>query len=203
MSARLYVHPISPFARKAMVINRAASLGVDEVVPTRSADAGYVSELNPLGKIPALVTEGGEIIIDSPVICEWLDRAGQRWLAEESDPLAARSLHALGDGLSSAVYDYRYETVRPDALHWPDMIARKTEAIRRTVTALEGRVHALSGPVAGASWGGLAVGCALDYADFRAPHVDWRSLSPRLADWHAGVTTQDTWQDCNGYGDAA
>ena len=203
MGATLYIHPISPFARKAMVLNRVADLGVMEIVPERVAGRGYVADHNPLGKIPALVTDEGTLIVDSPVVCEWLDARGHRWLPDAPDPLAARSLHAVGDGLSQAVYDYRYETVRDTSLHWGEMIARKTEAIRQTVQWLETQVPRLAGPIAGASWGGLAVATALDYADFRATHVPWRDLAPDLARWHASVSSSDAFQDCNGYGAAA
>lgn len=203
MEPVLYVHPISPFARKAMVINRAAALGIAEVVPDKVDGQGYLADLNPLGKIPALVLEDRSVVVDSPVICEWLDLQGPRWLAQASNVFAARSLHALGDGLSQAIYDYRYETVRDDALHWPDLIDRKTEAIRRSVLWLETQVASLSGPIAGASWGGLAVATALDYADFRAAHVPWRDLAPNLAAWHAATTAAPAWQSCNGYGSVA
>ena len=199
IGATLYIHPISPFARKVMVLNRLYSLDISEVIPDKSDGRGYAAGGNPLGKIPALALDDGTLIADSPVICEWLDRHGPNHLSKSSDPMAARSLHAMGDGLATAVYDYRYETVRPQTLHWPDMIARKTEAIRATVLWLEDRVGSLSGPIGGVSWGGLSVSTALDYADFRAPHVPWRDLAPSLADWHAHATDHPAWRDCDGY----
>lgn len=29
----------------------------------------------------------------------------------------------------------------------------------------------------------VAIGCALDYLDFRLPELDWRAGRPALADW--------------------
>ena len=201
IGATLHVNPISPFARKVMVLNRLYSLGIPEIVPERIDGRGYALSGNPLGKVPALVTDDG-LLVDSPVICEWLDRRGPNHLAALDDPMRQRSLHAIGDGLATAVYDHRYETVRPSALHWPKMIARKTEAMRATVDWLDGQVDDLAGTIGGVSWGGLAVSTALDYADFRASHVDWRARAPSLARWHSRVASHAAWRNCNGYADA-
>jgi glutathione S-transferase len=36
---------------------------------------GHAVALNPLGKIPALVTDDGQVLYDSRVICRYLDTA--------------------------------------------------------------------------------------------------------------------------------
>lgn len=198
MNATLFVHPLSPFARKAMLINRLAALSIPEIRPERVGDTGYAADHNPLGKIPSLIVDG-DLIVDSPNVCEWLDQRGKRWLAEEEDLIAARSLHAIGDGLATAVYNYRYETVRDESLHWPQMIQRNNKSIQLVVEFLESRIEALSGPIVGASWGGLAVMTALDYADFRASHIDWRAMAPKLAAWHAPISASNAFMECNVY----
>jgi glutathione S-transferase len=75
---KLFYAPQSPFARKVRAA--AIELGLDdrieleyaEVVPGQPSPA-YAQSYNPLRKIPALVTEAGETIYDSTVICEYLD----------------------------------------------------------------------------------------------------------------------------------
>ena len=75
---KLFYAPQSPFARKARAA--AIELGLEErlhleyaeVVPGRP-NTNYAQSRNPLRKIPALVTDAGETIFDSTVICEYLD----------------------------------------------------------------------------------------------------------------------------------
>src|SRR6516165_7604739 len=72
---KLHYAPQSPFARKVRAA--AIELGLGErlkleytkVVPGR-ANTSYATSGNPLRKIPALVTDEGETIFDSTVICE-------------------------------------------------------------------------------------------------------------------------------------
>ena len=75
---KLFYAPQSPFARKVRAA--AIELGLDqriqleyaEVVPGRP-NWDYGQNRNPLRKIPALITDDGETIFDSTVICEYLD----------------------------------------------------------------------------------------------------------------------------------
>ena len=84
----------SPFVRKVRAC--AITRGIDqkiELVPTNLAAASpEFMAINPLGKVPALVTDDGVALFDSPVICEYLDSVGDalpmfpakgpaRWLA--------------------------------------------------------------------------------------------------------------------------
>ena len=179
-----------------MILNRIGGLDVEETTPVADPATGYRSDVNPVGKIPALRLADGEVLVDSPVICEWLDRKGLNLLSNSDDEFAQRSLHAIGDGLSTAVYDYRYETVRDDALHWPQMISRKTAAIGSVLDWLEARTDRLGETL---GWGGLAVGCALDYCAYRAGHVDWQNRAPRLADWHRAVCRTPVWRETFAY----
>ena len=75
---KLRHNPASPFVRKVMVVahelglagkDRTAGHRVVSPVTTNAALAGE----NPLMKIPAPVTDEGEVLFDSLVICEYLD----------------------------------------------------------------------------------------------------------------------------------
>jgi hypothetical protein len=106
----------SPFVRKARIA--AALLGLDDRIEISDADTSNPEDSlrtqNPLGKIPALVLESGDVIFDSAVIVEYLD-----WLAGggkiiPSEPRARfRTLtrQALADGISEAAVLMRYELV--------------------------------------------------------------------------------------------
>ena len=195
---RLHHSPLSPFARKCRIIIRAKGLDVEEVVAGPDGANGYATGVNPLGKIPAL--ERGECdvaLFDSPVICEYLDSLSDPWLPAHGEARwKALRLHRIGDGLSEAVYNYRYETVRDNSLHWYQMIERHETAIRNVVAYLETIADFLPKVW---SFGTVSVICALDYADFRAGHIDWRALAPKLAAWHEGFKALPEWAETYAY----
>lgn len=194
---KLHTSLTSPFARKVHILARLK--GVDLVSAPANADGprGYTGGLNPLGKIPMLVISGGTVLYDSPVICDYIDSLGNP-LLPPSGPARWHELrlHALGDGLSDAVYNYRYETVRPDNLHWADIIARHETAIMAAINQLEETVETLGAPW---TFGNISLICALDYTDFRAGHLAWRDSAPELAAWHKRFANEPIWQETFGY----
>ncbi|NNC39005.1 MAG: glutathione S-transferase family protein [Hyphomonadaceae bacterium] len=197
---KLYCHPLSPFARKAMILARKKGLSdkIEEICPEKDGANGYANSSNPLGKIPALEREGHITLFDSPVICEYLDTiSGDPWLPSAGEERARQQrLHALGDGISVATYNYRYETVRPDALHWDEMIARHTRSLESAVDALEAEVDDLGKPW---EYGNLSILCGLAYMGFRAPHINWKSRAPKLASWAEDFESDPVFQETNVY----
>ena len=72
--------------------------------------------INPLGKIPALVLDDGSVLIDSPVICEYLNHAGggkffpgMSLFRHNSGRWKALGLAALGDGIAEAAVGWIVE----------------------------------------------------------------------------------------------
>lgn len=198
---KLICHPISPYARKAMILARLHGIDVEEILPDKDGANGYKAGDNPLGKIPALEWQQGQYLFDSPVICEYLDSLGENKVLPNDGHLhfLNKWQHALGDGLADAVYNYRYEIVRPKDLHWQEMITRHETAILNSVETLERICEWLGGPW---SYGNLAIITALDYASFRASHLKWQDKAPKLAQWHATFTDDKHYRATFGYDDA-
>ncbi|MGB0748873.1 MAG: glutathione S-transferase family protein [Magnetospiraceae bacterium] len=182
---QLYYSTTSPFARKCLMVAREAGI-IDHftLVPTNTGfGSDGLAAVNPLAKVPALVLDGGEILYDSPVICEYLDAqqdgiplfppaGGARWLALRRQ--------ALADGLQDATVQLRVEGMRPEASRWPDWIDHQTRKITGALDALEGEVETFP---ATPTIGEIAIFCALTYLDLRAPSLNWRQDHPALADW--------------------
>lgn len=198
---KLICHPISPYARKAMILARLSNIELNEVYPEKDGANGYAAGDNPLGKIPALEWQPGQFLFDSPVICEYLNSLREIPLLPESGHSRFIQLwqHALGDGLSDAVYNYRMETVRPANLHWEEMIERHDRSIRNAVATLE-----KISPWLGEDWtyGNISIVCALDYASYRAVHFDWKAAAPNLAAWYKERSKSDVWRDTYAYDEA-
>ncbi|MGE8361174.1 glutathione S-transferase N-terminal domain-containing protein [Pseudomonas sp.] len=170
----------SPYARKVRVM--ASEVGLLDsielvataVLPTTEND--LVNPLNPLAKIPVLLTASGEALYDSRVICEYLDSLHGRsplFPAEADKRWPTLQLAALAEGLMDAALLARYErAARPAELQWPAWLDGQLGKITRTLDALEADAARLSGPVDIAQ---IGVACALGYLDFRFADLNWRN----------------------------
>jgi glutathione S-transferase len=185
---KLYFSPASPYARKVRVsafeLGLAARIELLPVTLSPISPNAQLREHNPLGKIPVLLTESGEALYDSPVICEYLDAlAGGGRLWPPAGPARWRALRrqALADGITDAAVLVRYEqTVRPEALRWSEWIEGQRLKIRTALAELES--DSLEGPF---DIGAISIACALGYLDLRFAEERWREHQPRLAGWLA------------------
>ena len=195
---RLFHSSASPFVRKVMVALIETGLA-DRVTLTRVAttsmepDSGLIGS-NPLGKIPALELDTGEVIFDSRVICRWIEAqtkaglygpAGQEWRVE--------TLEALADGILDAavlmVYEWR---MRPeDRRHAPWVEGQWAKVSRALAAAEAAWLPHLTGPL---TMGQIALGAALGYLDFRHPDRAWRIAHPHLAAWEAEFSARPSMQ---------
>ncbi|TRO41666.1 glutathione S-transferase [Pseudomonas sp. ALS1131] len=175
----------SPFARKVRVL--AAETGLLErielldtaVLPTTLNE--QVNALNPLGKIPVLLTDAGEALYDSRVICEYLDtqHQGPKLLPDGAARWPVLRMAALADGLMDAALLARYErAARPAELQWSAWLEGQLGKIQRALAELERQVEQPQGPLDLAQ---IGVACALGYLDFRFADLDWRAAHPGLA----------------------
>jgi glutathione S-transferase len=177
----------SPFVRKVMVVAHEHGLTDRiELVPTTlspvQANAALAVE-NPLMKVPSLLTEDGQALFDSPVICEYLDAlTSGRKLFPPAGPTrwAALRQQALGDGILDALVLCRYEMLRPEDRRWSGWTDGQMTKAHQGLAAAEH--EDLQGP---RTIGHIALGCMLGYLDFRFPADGWRHRHPRLAAWYA------------------
>ena len=176
----------SPYVRKVMAVAYEAGVAERlERVPTSVwAPDTDIAKQNPLGKVPTLVTDAGEVLYDSPVICEYLDslNPGAR-LFPPAGPARwkALQLQALADGVLDASILRRLESNRPAGEQSKGWIERQAMVMSRGMTALDADA---------ANWGEavtigtLAAGCACGYLDFRYAAEDWRRGRSKLAAWY-------------------
>jgi glutathione S-transferase len=195
---RLYHAPASPFVRKVVILLHEAG-AADRVTLVPAAgnplEPGTIPvDRNPLGKIPALVLDGGQTLYDSRVICRYLDHTLQAGLYPEPPRLwQTLVLEATADGMSDAAVLMRYEEhVRPKPSQSADWLVGQSAKIDRALAAIEGQwIGHLAGPV---DIGQIALGAALGYLDYRQPQRDWRSGRPGLAAWWADFAARPALQ---------
>jgi glutathione S-transferase len=186
---KLTFSPASPFARKVRIAAIETGL-IDKIefVPTTVApgtpNAEY-ARINPLKKLPALITDSGDVIIDSYVIVEYLDElAGGGKLIPTSGAARwkVKSDHALLQGMLDSMLLCRYErSVRPQGLQWQAWSDDHWNRAWTGMARFETQPDVLSRPLDIVQ---IALVCVLGYADFRFADCGWRKAYPKLDAFH-------------------
>jgi glutathione S-transferase len=180
---KLYSSPPSPFGRKVKLA--AALLGLSsqiEVVITSTANAADPIRLkNPLGKIPALELDDGQVIYDSPVILEYLDHlagGGVIIPASAAPRFKALTQAALADGIMDAALLRVYETrMRAEGKQDAGWLSYQADKIERGLSAFAADLP--DGPRSVADIGLASV---LGYLDLRFAGT-WRETYHGLVAW--------------------
>lgn len=175
----------SPYVRKLRVILLEKALPFEFVLEMPWEPTTHITDYNPLGKVPAFVTDDGETLFDSSLIAaylETLDAAPALLPADPREAIRVRQLATLADGITDAGVVVFQEGRRPADKQIADWSARFLGKVMRGLDALEAKL-------AGRAWlygdgmtlADISAGCMLYWLDFRLPQVDWRSGRPALA----------------------
>lgn len=183
---RLYYGPASPYVR--MVRATAMAKGLDdriEVVNARAEPEAYES-ITPLNKVPALITDAGEVLIESKLICQYLDDLGgpPRLYPEEAAALRrVLQRQAVIQGVLDAAI-LRFNEARREAhqrSQWWD--TRQERKVARGLDRIEAECDAYTAPDTVLP---IVLGCAIgfiDRPDIALVDYDWRTGHPRMAAW--------------------
>ena len=179
--------PASPYVRKAMACAVARGIaGQIEKWIIGTTDLALVP-VNPLSKVPTLVTDDGVSLYDSPVICEYLDSLGNApKLFPPAGPARWTALRqqALGDGILDASQPRRREIALPQDDGRKAYIELQQGKVKRSLDVLEAEAHTLGKLT---TIGEITIACALGYLDFRFANEPWRPGHPKLEAWYADV----------------
>jgi glutathione S-transferase len=184
----LHYSPRSPFVRKVMIFGYETGLAerfekvrsiTNMLIPNRP-----LMEFNPWSKIPTLVTDEGQVLFDSDVICEYLDtqHAGRKLHPPEPEwRWKALRWRAFGSEMLDALILWRNERERPPERQLPILIDAFTAKVNTGLEFLERETEELAR--APFSVGHIAIGCALGYMDLRFADLKWQATHPQLATW--------------------
>lgn len=130
----------SPFVRRVGIALRLYGLPFEHRPWSVFGDADDVRALNPVTKVPVLVLDDGDVIIDSHMMLDYLDGlmpAGERLFpTTEPDRHRAFKLAALGMGLAEKGVSLFYEKRLHDQIS-PVWAGRCTAQILSTAAALD------------------------------------------------------------------
>ena len=186
---KLTFSPASPFARKVRIA--AIELGLMDkiefvpatVVPGQANDE--YSRITPLKKLPALILDNGNVVLDSYVIVEYLDElagGGKLIPASGTNRWKVKSDHSLLQGMLDSMLLCRYEKmVRPQGLQWQAWSDDHWNRAWSGMARFDTQVEVLSRPLDIVQ---IALTCVLGYADFRFADCGWRKAYPNLDAFH-------------------
>jgi glutathione S-transferase len=186
---KLTYSPASPFARKV----RIAAIELDlidriefaptTVVPGQPNDE--YSQITPLKKLPVLILDNGDVILDSYVIVEYLDElagGGKLIPAAGASRWKVKSDHSLLQGMLDSMLLCRYERmVRPQELRWQAWSDDHWNRAWKGMERFEKQADMLARPF---DISHIGLVCVLGYADFRFADCGWRRSFPKLDAFH-------------------
>lgn len=186
---QLFYSPPSPFARKVRIVAREQGLmdRIEEISVNPFQDDARLLAVNPAGFVPALIGEGGSALIDSPLICRYLEGLSSQpaHMANKSTERTRVLQHAaLADAIIDLAVTVTIERRKADTAPSPAFIDRRLGQMTRCIESLP---HPHTSTPTDITMGDIATACALAYLDFRHSDLAWRSMRPDLADWHTMI----------------
>ncbi len=127
-------------------------------------------EANPLGKIPTLILENTETLVDSPVICEYLEglKDKPRLIPHKKmERMRVFYYQAIADGLMDVAVAGYMEKIRHPQNFQESFIKNQEETIRSTLLYLEENFKSFER----LNLASIAIASAIGYINFRLPQL--------------------------------
>ncbi|MFA6203572.1 MAG: glutathione S-transferase N-terminal domain-containing protein [Gallionella sp.] len=185
----------SPYVRKARLVLLEKNIPHEYVIDPPSEPGSLVLQVNPLGRIPALILDDGFCVFDSSVIAGYADTLNDApVLIPRTDPLArlrVKRWEALADGIMDSAIVVRNESLRAEdkqnqAVQDMHNLA-VTHALDYAAQLLGEREWCEGDAITLAD---LALVSALLYLDLRQAARDWRSAHANLAVWLSRISAR-------------
>ena len=173
----------SPFVRKISVLLLEKGITFEFVNEQPYNAENGVAQYNPLGKVPALLTDDGECWFDSPIIAEYIELLGIAPAMVPREPkaaLAVRQIEALADGIMDAALASVREQARPAAQQSETELLRQREKINRSLDRCEQLLEDGSVKTDTLNLATIALACAVGYLNFRHVSPGWCVERPQL-----------------------
>ncbi|HZF76917.1 MAG TPA: glutathione S-transferase family protein [Acetobacteraceae bacterium] len=167
---------LSPFVRRVAATLNLYGLPFEQL-PLRATDQGAeIARYNPLGRVPSLVLDDGEILVDSSAIIDHLDSlvGPDRALTPASGPERRAVLNCLALGLGALeriVAAFYERDRRPAERVWPENVTRLAGHAFGGLAALDGM--AVQGWLVGGrmTQADVTAAIALDFAEHAMPEL--------------------------------
>jgi glutathione S-transferase len=175
----------SPYVRKVRVVFLEKKIDIDLELENVWAADTKIAHNNPLGKVPRLLLDDGEVLYDSRVIVEYADTlspVGKLIPVGSRERATVKTWEALADGIEDASILARLETtLRPPEQQSPAWLERQMGKINTGLNQMSQELgenawcHSTQMTLAD-----IAVGCALGFLLLRFPNIAWQAQYPNL-----------------------
>lgn len=161
----------SPYVRRVAISLRMLGLVYEHDTRSVFGDFESMRQTNPVARIPALVLDDGEVLIDSAAILDWLDEhvGPARALLPHAGDARRHALRriALATGAIDKIGAANYERlIRPAPLRWPEWIERCLTQGKGAIAALAAETWPEDAPIGQAE---ITTACMLRYVRMTDP----------------------------------
>nr|XP_033798670.1 glutathione S-transferase omega-1-like isoform X4 [Geotrypetes seraphini] len=102
---RIYSMRFCPYAHRAVLVLEAKGIKYETINVNLISKPEWFLEKTPLGLVPALETEKGQVIYESPIICDYLDEAYPEKKLNPVDPYEKAKQKMLLENFSKLIPD--------------------------------------------------------------------------------------------------
>ena len=176
----LYNGPNSPFGRKTKITAIVQEIEIEEKI-IKVQEAEFLDSFNPLRKIPTLIIDDNQMIIDSDNICLYFDKiSNKETLFDRRNYWQIMSIISVANGLMEAVLERRMELIRPSNEQSKSFIDKQEIRVFRTILWIEKNWNNFMSDKI--SMDQISVACALEYTKFRFTN-SWIKDCKKLNIW--------------------
>ena len=183
----LYNGPNSPFGRKAKITAIFHKIQLEEKI-IKVQESEFLDNFNPLRKIPTLVINNNQTIIDSDNICLYFDEISSiETLFKKENYWQIMSTISVANGIMESVLERRMELIRPSNEQSKGFINKQEIRTFRTINWLEKNWDNYQKKF---SMDQIAIAVALEYTKFRFTD-SWSKDCQKLNEWLSDFNSND------------
>ena len=183
----LYNGPNSPFGRKAKITAIFHKIQLEEKI-IKVQESEFLDNFNPLRKIPTLVINNNQTIIDSDNICLYFDEISSiETIFKKENYWQIMSTISVANGIMESVLERRMELIRPSNEQSKGFINKQEIRTFRTINWLEKNWDNYEKKI---SMDQIAIAVALEYTKFRFTD-SWSKDCQKLNEWLSDFNSND------------
>ena len=183
----LYNGPNSPFGRKAKITAIFHKIQLEEKI-IKVQESKFLDNFNPLRKIPTLIINNNQTIIDSDNICLYFDEISSiETLFKKENYWQIMSTISVANGIMESVLERRMELIRPSNEQSKGFINKQEIRTFRTINWLEKNWDNYKKKI---SMDQIAIAVALEYTKFRFTD-SWSKDCQKLNEWLSDFNSND------------
>ncbi|MGE0723691.1 MAG: glutathione S-transferase family protein [Alphaproteobacteria bacterium] len=176
---------LSPFVRRTAVTMKLYGMPFEANPLSTATQPEEIRKVNPVGRVPALITDDGQTLVESGAIIDWLDE--QVGPARALTPPAGPERHRVqqivvrATGVADKAVAFSYETKRRPAERqhqpWIDMLKAQVAGGLAHLEAIEGTPWLAGKSMTQAD---VTTAVVVDFIAFQVPELLPKGSHPRL-----------------------